>query len=317
MAEAQAQGADMVMTQGATQSNHARQTAAAAAQLGMACHILLEDRTGSRRPELQRQRQRPARPPARRHDREAHRGARHERRDGGGGRPAAGRGAAGLRHPRRRLEPDRRARLRRLRAGAGGAGERAGPRIDHLVHRHRQRRHPGRPGRGPEGDQRRHPGAGHRRARAAGRSRRRMSSALAAATAEKLGCPGVVSARTWSPTATMSARATASRPRAVSRRSRCSRELEGILLDPVYSGKGAAGLIDLMPQGPVPARARGWCSCTPAARPRCSATTRGLRPRRRRVAAAASNSMARPRFTGSFTQQEPIPEDGDRGGGAR
>ncbi|SLN14802.1 L-cysteate sulfo-lyase [Roseovarius albus] len=46
MAEAQAQGADMVMTQGATQSNHARQTAAAAAKLGMDCHILLEDRTG-------------------------------------------------------------------------------------------------------------------------------------------------------------------------------------------------------------------------------------------------------------------------------
>jgi len=37
----------MVMTQGATQSNHARQTAAFAAKLGMKCHILLEDRTGS------------------------------------------------------------------------------------------------------------------------------------------------------------------------------------------------------------------------------------------------------------------------------
>lgn len=46
MAEAQAQGADTVITQGATQSNHARQTAAAAAKLGMACHLLLEDRTG-------------------------------------------------------------------------------------------------------------------------------------------------------------------------------------------------------------------------------------------------------------------------------
>lgn len=46
MAEAQEQGADLVMTQGATQSNHARQTAAAAARLGMDCHILLEDRTG-------------------------------------------------------------------------------------------------------------------------------------------------------------------------------------------------------------------------------------------------------------------------------
>jgi L-cysteate sulfo-lyase len=47
MAEAEAAGADMVMTQGAIQSNHARQTAAAAAKLGFGCHILLEDRTGS------------------------------------------------------------------------------------------------------------------------------------------------------------------------------------------------------------------------------------------------------------------------------
>ena len=47
MAEAEAQGAELVMTQGATQSNHARQTAAFAAKLGMKCHILLEDRTGS------------------------------------------------------------------------------------------------------------------------------------------------------------------------------------------------------------------------------------------------------------------------------
>ena len=34
------------MTQGATQSNHARQTAAFAARMGLDCHILLEDRTG-------------------------------------------------------------------------------------------------------------------------------------------------------------------------------------------------------------------------------------------------------------------------------
>ncbi|WP_112322872.1 D-cysteine desulfhydrase [Oceanibium sediminis] len=47
MADAQEQGADTIITQGATQSNHARQTAAAAARLGMDCHILLEDRTGS------------------------------------------------------------------------------------------------------------------------------------------------------------------------------------------------------------------------------------------------------------------------------
>lgn len=45
LAAAKAEGADTIITQGATQSNHARQTAAAAARLGMACHLLLEDRT--------------------------------------------------------------------------------------------------------------------------------------------------------------------------------------------------------------------------------------------------------------------------------
>ncbi len=50
MADAQKHGADTIITQGATQSNHARQTTAAAAKLGMECHILLEDRTGSNDP---------------------------------------------------------------------------------------------------------------------------------------------------------------------------------------------------------------------------------------------------------------------------
>ncbi|MEM8500359.1 MAG: D-cysteine desulfhydrase family protein, partial [Pseudomonadota bacterium] len=46
MGDAQRQGADTIISQGATQSNHARQTCAAAARLGYECHILLEDRTG-------------------------------------------------------------------------------------------------------------------------------------------------------------------------------------------------------------------------------------------------------------------------------
>ena len=50
MAEAELQGAELVMTQGATQSNHARQTAAFCAKIGIDCHILLEDRTGSDNP---------------------------------------------------------------------------------------------------------------------------------------------------------------------------------------------------------------------------------------------------------------------------
>ena len=51
MGEALAQKADVVITQGATQSNHARQTAAAAARLGVACEIVLEDRTGIAAPD--------------------------------------------------------------------------------------------------------------------------------------------------------------------------------------------------------------------------------------------------------------------------
>lgn len=47
-ADALAKGADTVITAGATQSNHARQTAAAAAKLGLRCVLVLEDRTGRR-----------------------------------------------------------------------------------------------------------------------------------------------------------------------------------------------------------------------------------------------------------------------------
>jgi L-cysteate sulfo-lyase len=51
MGDAVAKGADTIVSQGATQSNHARQTAAAAAKLGLACHLLLEDRTGNNSPD--------------------------------------------------------------------------------------------------------------------------------------------------------------------------------------------------------------------------------------------------------------------------
>ncbi len=47
LADAQAQGADMVVTTGAAQSNHCRQTAGAAAKLGLGCHLVL---TTPRRP---------------------------------------------------------------------------------------------------------------------------------------------------------------------------------------------------------------------------------------------------------------------------
>jgi L-cysteate sulfo-lyase len=48
LGDALAQGADTLVTQGAVQSNHVRQTAAAAARFGLACEIILEERTGSK-----------------------------------------------------------------------------------------------------------------------------------------------------------------------------------------------------------------------------------------------------------------------------
>ncbi|WP_317055309.1 D-cysteine desulfhydrase [Roseovarius rhodophyticola] len=46
--EAVRDNADMLVTQGAVQSNHVRQTAAAAAKVGMKCHVLLERRVPDR-----------------------------------------------------------------------------------------------------------------------------------------------------------------------------------------------------------------------------------------------------------------------------
>ncbi len=47
LGEAGAQDADTLVTQGAVQSNHVRQTVAAAVANGMACEVILEERTGS------------------------------------------------------------------------------------------------------------------------------------------------------------------------------------------------------------------------------------------------------------------------------
>ena len=51
MADAVEKGADTVITQGAMQSNHCRQTAAIAAKLGLKSEVLLENRTGSQDPD--------------------------------------------------------------------------------------------------------------------------------------------------------------------------------------------------------------------------------------------------------------------------
>src|SRR6187402_2898402 len=50
IADALTQGADTVITIGATQSNHVRQTAAVAGKFGLRCHVLLENRARSNDP---------------------------------------------------------------------------------------------------------------------------------------------------------------------------------------------------------------------------------------------------------------------------
>lgn len=51
--EALKEKADMLVTQGAVQSNHVRQTAAAAARVGLKCHVLLERRVPDRNDEYE------------------------------------------------------------------------------------------------------------------------------------------------------------------------------------------------------------------------------------------------------------------------
>ena len=53
IADALEKGADMVVTQGAVQSNHVRQTAAAACKFGLDCHALLERRVPDRAPDYE------------------------------------------------------------------------------------------------------------------------------------------------------------------------------------------------------------------------------------------------------------------------
>ncbi len=47
IADAQQHGADTLVTVGGLQSNHARQTAAAAAKFGLGCELVLEDVKGT------------------------------------------------------------------------------------------------------------------------------------------------------------------------------------------------------------------------------------------------------------------------------
>ena len=124
-----------------------------------------------------------------------------------------------------------------------------GLRIDHVVSRDGQRGNAGRSDRRPLRHTLRRAAAWHRRSRpprTAGRER--LQTCLR--DREKIGDRRArCDAKTSSRIATMSARDTGSRRRTSLDAIRLLARTEGILLDPVYTGKGMAGLIDLINRG--------------------------------------------------------------------
>ena len=248
MAEAQAEGADLVMTQGATQSNHARQTAAFAARLGMNCHILLEDRTGYKDENYN-------------HNGnvllDVLHGATYETRNAG----------LDMNAEMESVAENFRKQGKKVYTIPGGGSNTTGALgyancalelvgqandrglvIDHIVH-----------ATGSTGTQ-----AGlvtglkalnanipvmGISVRAAKEAQEENVFKLASATADVLGCPGIVSAQDIAANSDYVGEGYGLPTEAGIDAIRMFAKLEGLLLDPVYSSKGAAGLIDLIRKG--------------------------------------------------------------------
>lgn len=248
MAEAEQQGADMVMTQGAVQSNHARQTAAFAAKLGLDCHLLLEERTGSK-------------------DRNYNtngnvlldrlHGASTERRSpgldmnaelesvaekfraegknvytipGGGSNPTGALGYVNCALELVSQANDRGLTIDHLVHATGSAGTQAGLVV------------------GLKAMNARIPilGIG---VRAPKQKQEENVYNLAVATADKLGCPGVVDREDVVANTDYVGDGYGIPTDSGIEAIKMFAQLEGILLDPVYSAKGAAGLVDLVRKG--------------------------------------------------------------------
>ncbi len=248
MAEAELEGAEIVMTQGATQSNHARQTAAFAAKLGMKCHIILEDRTGSNDPNYN-------------HNGNVlldhlH-GATTEKRSG----------VADMNAVMEEVADEMRADGKKVYTIPGGGSNPTGAlgyvncafellaqanegglKIDHIVH-----------ATGSAGTQAglitglkamnaQIPllGIGVRAPKA---KQEENVFNLACATAEKLGCPGIVAREDVVANTDYVGEGYGIPTKSGLEAIAMFAELESILLDPVYSAKGAAGFIDLIRKG--------------------------------------------------------------------
>lgn len=248
MAEAQLHAADLVMTQGATQSNHARQTVAFAAKLGMQCHILLEDRTHSNNHnynnngnvlldhlhgattekfpdglDMNTEMEKVA-------DRFRAEGKKVYTIPGGGSNPTGALGYVNCAFELLAQLNDRALRIDHIVHATGSAGTQAGL-ITGLKAMNANIPLLGIGVRAPKDKQ------------------EENVFNLAVATAEKLGCAGIVERKDVVANTDYVGEgyglATAGGLEAI----RMFAELEAILLDPVYSAKGAAGFIDLIRKG--------------------------------------------------------------------
>lgn len=248
MAEAEAQEADMVVTQGAIQSNHARQTAACAAKMGIACHILLEDRTHSKDPDYNNNgnvllnqlhgatmEQRPSGLDMNAElemvaERFRAAGQRVYTIPGGGSNPTGALGYVNCAFELVSQANDHRLTIDHIVHATGSAGTQAGlitglkaMNVDIPLL-----------------------GIG---VRAPKLKQEESIYNLACATAEKLGCAGVVARSDVIANTDYVGEGYGIPAKGTIEAMRMFAELEGILLDPVYSGKGAAGLLDLIRKG--------------------------------------------------------------------
>ncbi len=248
MAEAVEMGADMVMTQGATQTNHGRQTAAFAAKLGMECHILLEDRTGYNNDnyngngnvlldhlhgattekfpggtDMPAEMEKAA-------EAERAKGKKVYVIPGGGSNPTGALGYVNCAFELVGQANDRSLVIDRVVHATGSSGTQAG-----LVT-------------GMKAINSGIPVLGIG-TRAPQPKQEQMVYDLACRTAEKLGCPGVVGREDVMANTDYVGEGYGLPTESGLEAIRMFAELEGILLDPVYSGKGAAGLIDLARKG--------------------------------------------------------------------
>lgn len=248
MAEAQAENADYVITQGATQSNHCRQTSAFAAKLGMGCHLLLENRTGyddgnyqdngnvlldhlhgattERHPggaDMHAEMEKVA-------DQMRADGKKVYVIPGGGSNPTGALGYVNCAFELLSQANDRALTIDHIVHATGSAGTQAGLVV------------------GLQAMNANIPllGIG---VRAAKEAQEASVFNLAVNTAEKLGCPGVVKREDVVANTDYVGEGYGMPAESTLEAISMFAQLESILLDPVYSGKGAAGLIDLVRKG--------------------------------------------------------------------